>query len=609
MALSSDRARIEVAASSRLETARVIAIEGVADVELLEPLALEHVNWRVRRAAAVRISNQALLARIAREDASRHVRRVALERLEDQARLLEAALEESDPELSRLASARLSDAAALGRLIVEGARSADRVEAVRRVTDDGVLIELARMDRDPAVRRAAVAGLSEPARLAMLGSEDGFLRAAAVANLPWGLVPDAMLDDADLRVRAAILDLAYADGGADRLRALFANTRCGASRARMVGLIDDAGFAAEVIGTDPAPDVREAAAGLISDQALLAAMLGQESDERVRARLASRVSDQGLLARLTADEQAAVRARAVERLDDAQRALALARADRSASVRASAVSRLNDQAVLADLLAAESDPEVQQALLSRIADPALLRPQARSAVSVPFRLRLVDRLADASVLAESALNDPHWYVRWRLVERIHDRELLARIEADPDPEVSARAAVRLGHGPDTAALLVRLPDPAWYESIAGRMFADREALGTRLTEIVRALAPETGVRVDVDAVMLDTPYTRYDDSSRETDLAVLWIERVEIRAYSRDRELARKRFIGGRTARADDFDDARRDRLGQLVAIRMAEIDVIEFLAELLGALGPEAAAQVPDDPWLAGLDAVLVGR
>lgn len=603
--LRDDAQRLRFVLQSEHELARRVAIAAVEDLRLLQPLALEHANWRVRRAGAERIEDQVVLARIATTDTARAVRRVALERLQDPVALQVVALQERDPELSRLAVSRLPPAG-LREVIARSGRSVDRVEALTRLADPELAQTLLEQDADPEVRRAAAALLPEVMARALLARiEDGQVRSWLVRTLPWNAQQQALLEDADPLLRMAALGTLEDPAG---LREQVLTATHADVRAQALRVLADPVLAARVLRQDPDPLPRRVAAGLLQgDDAVLLQALAAETDAATRARLVARLRDPQRLARFAADPDPRLRQEAARRLADPDWAARLVR-DPDPGVRTAALAHLQDRALLEQMLELETEPALRRAVAARLGRHARLLELAAGDPSPAFRLFLAEQLMDPQLYAQLARSDPHWYVRWRMLAQLEDAGLLNELaSSDPVVEVRARAALRNDNAVPAEALLVasRRPDPA--RAVVGQGLEDRSVLAARLRQIVRGLDP--AIRLDLESVLLDTPYVLHDDPSGEDrDTGEVWVERVSLRASVPTRVLARMQVSGGRAARSEQFLDAYRDARGERVAVRLAEVDVIAFLAQLLAALDRPAPARW-DDPWLQAAQETLLLR
>jgi hypothetical protein len=132
----------------------------VKDPALLAQVAVKAKDWGVRRAAAANLTDQTLLAQIATGDANSFVRGTALEKLTDQAVVAKVALGDKEWEVRRVAADLLTDQALLAKVAV-GTKDADvRYAVVLKLTDQAVLAQLAKQDPSPSVRQAAAARLT-----------------------------------------------------------------------------------------------------------------------------------------------------------------------------------------------------------------------------------------------------------------------------------------------------------------------------------------------------------------------------------------------------------------------------------------------------------------
>lgn len=599
--LRNDEQRTRFVLESRDELARRSAIAAIEDPKALVSLALESANWRVRHAATARISDSAVLARVALQDPARAVRRVGVERLQDSPALLQVALTEVDPELSRLAVSKLERSEDLRSVIERSARSADRIEALGRLSDNDFALRLLRQDYDPDVRRAAARALPADMARAAMSDADSWLRPQLAARLPWDRLQQDLLEDSDPQLRSAALSTLNDPA---RLRELVVSARHADVRAQALARSNDPQLALERLQLDPDPEPRRVAAGMIRvDDAmlttLLTSLLAAEPDLQVRARLVSKLRNQALLRELVRSSEVTLRREAVRRLDDRDVAAEIAHSDPSEDVRLAAIARLADRTRLEALLHGETRPALRRAIAARIGHGELLRHLSRVDPNPGTRLFLAELIQEPEAYAAMASDDSHWYLRWRALAGVSDPAELAKIAAnDPHPEVRARAAARAGLPGDSPALLVIPSRMDQARSPTEQSIHDRSALAARLQHIVASLPSDEPIRLELESTLLDTPYVMHDETSgADSDSGVLWIERVSLRASTPTRILAQTQFSGGRAERSEQFRDGYRDANGELIAVRLAEVDAVAFLGALIDALGitPEQLDSVDD--------------
>ncbi len=124
--------------------------------------------------------------------------------------LAKVALEDKDPSIRSAAVAQLTDQAVLAKVALGDADASIRAAAVAKLTDQAVLAKIALGDQDASVRVAAVAKLTDQAVLAKvaLGDADASVRAAAVAKLTDpALLAKIAAEDKDPAVRCSALPL------------------------------------------------------------------------------------------------------------------------------------------------------------------------------------------------------------------------------------------------------------------------------------------------------------------------------------------------------------------------------------------------------------------
>jgi DNA repair protein SbcC/Rad50 len=143
----------------------------------------------------------------------------------------------------------------------------------------------------------------------------------------------------------------------------------------VAALPPDSGELARLLATDPAPEVRRAAAQRCADLAALASAWDAEADAAVRLALASALGD--VLAK-TEDSALAQALLAADRCTDAMR-IEVARRARDAELRRAAIDGLRDEAMLVELALAAGHAETRMAAAQRVLTADGLRKLADAA--------------------------------------------------------------------------------------------------------------------------------------------------------------------------------------------------------------------------------------
>lgn len=144
-----------VAVEGKGAFSRAAAAGKLADHDALARIAVEDESELVRRAAVDKLTDQTLLARVAAEDKDWRVREVAVDKLADQALLARLAIEDQNGRVCEAAVGKLTDQAMLERVALESTGEIREI-AVRKLTDQEVLARLAELDKESAIRMAAL---------------------------------------------------------------------------------------------------------------------------------------------------------------------------------------------------------------------------------------------------------------------------------------------------------------------------------------------------------------------------------------------------------------------------------------------------------------------
>jgi hypothetical protein len=293
------------------------------------------------------------LANIAGNDSSPKVRAAAAETLDvtAYAELLKmlhtnvAALEtEADPsrieQLARFALSRDT-----------------RVAAIKRVTDEAVLLQIAKNgDEDSNVQVLALGCVDDPDRLADLArtAASYVARKAAVVRV----TDQAVLEEIATQRDVGIGNIDVREAATNRLT--------------------DQRVLAEIAKNDRFSDVRRAAVARLTGERMLAGV----------AKMAECTKNDG-----TRDVSKA----ALERVTDQGLLVEIARTAPIAEVRRAAVARVTDEVVAADITKNDVDAGVCESAVARVKDQGLLADIARSAPELHIRWRAAERLTDTSV--------------------------------------------------------------------------------------------------------------------------------------------------------------------------------------------------------------------
>jgi predicted regulator of amino acid metabolism with ACT domain len=345
-----------IAEKDKDEGVRFTAAAAVKDAAVLERWAEEARNPEIRLLAVEQISNQAVLGRIAERDPEYPIREQAIRLLTNQDVLERIAT-------GSVSGLRRSELAALER-------AALRATAVERLSDQGLLFELATKDREQKVCLAAIRGITDERRLAEIAARRA---GAEVAQA----------------VAARLTDQAV-------LRAFLEKQADAAVRVTAASRISDPGLAMQVATTDPVDAVQRMAVTKIVDQALLLKLAQSDAAAAARREAVSRLTDRRTLLELERTTQYPdVRAAVAENLvRDPVEAARYARTSASADIRRLAAGALSNQVLLAELATKDPDADVRIAAIKKLTDAALVAEIARSAVRADERAAATARLAE-----------------------------------------------------------------------------------------------------------------------------------------------------------------------------------------------------------------------
>jgi hypothetical protein len=185
----------------------------------------------------------------------------------------------------------------------------------------------------------------------------------------------------------------------------------------------------------------------ISDHATLVNIAQMTWDRAVGAAIVKRLSDsKSLVAVATGAVDSSVGMAAMDRLqpEDQLELVEIARGANGAEIGIAAVNRLTDQALLADLAQNCTNFSVLKRTIDRLTDPTIVSRIAISASSKYVREHALSYVTDQSVLARIALDDKELCVRVAASERVDNPGLLAELAAKSnDPGVRTRAVAKI----------------------------------------------------------------------------------------------------------------------------------------------------------------------
>ena len=242
---------------------------------------------------------------------------------------------------------KLSDQDILSNLATEDKRWFVRREAVEKLTDQTLLAKIAVRDEDRSVRRSAVVKLTDQVSLAKIAVEekDRDVRYAAVKKLTDQVIlAKIAVEEKDRDIR----------------------------HTAVVKLTDQVSLA-KIAVEEKDRDVRYAAVKKLTDQVILAKIAVEEKDRDIRHTAVKKLTDQTLLAKISVEDwERDIRREAVEKLTDQTLLAKIAVEDWERDVRHAAVEKLTDKALLAKIAVEEKDKDVRLSAVLKLADKASL---------------------------------------------------------------------------------------------------------------------------------------------------------------------------------------------------------------------------------------------
>ncbi len=194
-------------AASEVRATAFKRLEALGDQPALARVAIRCEDWRMRRSAAERVTDETLARRIAGESPHADAQGKAVENIRNQA-VLAALARDADFAARYTAIARLEDQGLLAELALGDANATARGAAARMLTDPAALARVAVEDPDRFVRKDAVQNphMTDVEALAKvaLADADEYLRGKAVESphmTDTAVLAKAALEDPDHLVR------------------------------------------------------------------------------------------------------------------------------------------------------------------------------------------------------------------------------------------------------------------------------------------------------------------------------------------------------------------------------------------------------------------------
>jgi len=365
-----------LAASTDDEEINRLARECEAGIEKackkLAEIAKKDKDPAVCLAAVQKLTYQGLLQDIAKSSRHFDVRMAAYDRLDDRS-------------TRRGTVHYLTDQAMLAEIAKNtGEDSEVRQDAIRKLANQSLILDLARNEKNEYVRKAAVERLpaGHPLRQVVLATE------AEVQSL------------ADQTILADIAENAHDY------------------------------------------DARKAAAEKLSDQdpRPLAKLAKNESEDvSIRLIAIKKLNDQTLLAEIVlSDTHNEVRVAAVKKLKDQSLLAKLAMSDEGYEVWTAALEQLADQPRLTDIAMNAQNLETRKQAADKITDQILLADIAKNADNPRIREKAVAKITDQILLADIFKKDADQWVQIRALRRLSSQEMLTSISRDRQQPLNIR---------------------------------------------------------------------------------------------------------------------------------------------------------------------------
>ncbi len=476
----------EVAKNAKDSNMRLIAVLKLTDQPALVSVAKD-IYEEASVAAVERLSNQASLAEVAEDAKHNKVRMIAAERLTDQALAQRVFFElaRQFPVINGVdlaALQKLTDQMLLANVAMTATPEKIRRLAVERLTDQAILAGLAKTAKDVTVRRLAAEAVTDQAVLAGLAKadiDDSFVCSTAVRRI----TDQGLLANVATTAKHNYVRLEAAAKVADQTVAQSVIAECvkkahySSGKGAVKQLVDQV-LLADVANNAEDGEVRLAAAAKLVDTTVAQGAIAKAAktfylsgagEEAVK-----RLTDQALLADVA---QAAydpwVRLAAAERLTDQALARSaftdIAKSAKNPNASLAAANKLADQVLVESALAAiaisedwerdlgDSDqhiyePGPAQDALKGLTDMKLISAVATSASDPEVRMQAAYRLTDKAlaqiVFADIAKNADNRNLRTGVQEAalrvITDQMVLAEIASTArDVEIRRTAASRL----------------------------------------------------------------------------------------------------------------------------------------------------------------------
>ncbi len=344
-----------------------------------------------------------------------------------------------------------------------------RKAAVAKLTDQAALARVGERDRDESVRMAAISSLTDRAFLTKFAqmSDDHIRHIADLRLFLTDPIIEGRIGATKLSISRNLISQGYDVGVIPRLGTLGAHTVMGETITATVsgGKLDSERthtwsskfpLTTKSVGFQPAElDIAEFVQDLLKrfPQTELARLVVEYKNSAVREGAIRDVTDQAVLAKAAVeDTDSRVRAWAVAELKDEALVAKAAVEDKDSFVRVTAAYNhiLTDQAALAKVAVSDENTQAQvgKEALRKLTDPVLQAKVALEAKDPQVRSYALDSILDQTVLAKAATEDKNDSVRGEAILRLTDKAVLGKVATKDKVEwVRRRAQEQLNRLP------------------------------------------------------------------------------------------------------------------------------------------------------------------
>ena len=341
-------------------------------------------------------ANQAKMARLATNSDYEIVRLAAVRKITDQGWLAEVAIKTWASEVKSAALENLTDQWLIYQVITD-IESHSGPDDLKKLSDQTLLTKLATTHYNGSIRRAAVERLIEPRELAKIATqdEDESVRLAALKKL----------SDQGLLANIAVKDKSYkvSEAAAEKIT----------NSALLKFVAENGGWEAQRV-----------VASNLTDEFVLAKLATDVSKLTNQAILANLAMAKGYEAREVGEV-------AVKKLSDQQllEKIAIEDSDFDDRVQVAAADAVSDEGVLTRIVAGSKRFDVRKAAVNKLTNQEVLARIAIEDKSDDVRLAAVKRIRDQILLEQVARQDKGWDIWRAAVERLSDQTLQKAITA------------------------------------------------------------------------------------------------------------------------------------------------------------------------------------